>query len=389
MLRSGWRRVLRAARWLPLIILVGLALVLANAWTAMGHRAVGARRARMERSPQWKDGHFVNPQPLHNDNWGAMTAMFHASPDSSPRQAIPAPPIDPARFAAPPASGLRVTWLGHANVLLEIDGTRVLTDPVWSERASPLTWVGPERWYRPQIALAALPPIDAVVISHDHYDHLDMRTIVAMKDWPKTTFVVPLGIGAHLAYWGVPEARIVELDWWDRTRVGALEIVCTPARHAAGRNMLFDRDAKLWAGYAFIGARHRAFFSGDTGLQPAMREIGARLGPFDVTMIEVGQYNRAWPDWHIGPEQALIAHGMLRGKVMLPMHWGLFKLAPHGWTEPIERAVAAGAAAGATIVTPMPGESIEPELPPAVTHWWPQLPWSTAAETPIKSTQVD
>ena len=355
----------------------------------MGHRAVGARRARMERSPQWKDGHFVNPQPLHNDNWGAMTAMFHASPDSSPRQAIPAPPIDPARFATPPASGLRVTWLGHANALLEIDGARVLTDPVWSERASPLTWVGPQRWYRPQIALAALPPIDAVVISHDHYDHLDMRTIVAMKDWPTTTFVVPLGIGAHLAYWGVPESRIVELDWWDRTRVGALEIVCTPARHAAGRNMLFDRDGKLWAGYAFIGARHRVFFSGDTGLHPAMRDIGARLGPFDVTMIEVGQYNRAWPDWHIGPEQALIAHGMLRGKVMLPMHWGLFKLAPHGWTEPIERAVAAGAAAGATIVTPMPGESIEPEPPPAVTHWWPQLPWSTAAETPIKSTQVD
>jgi L-ascorbate metabolism protein UlaG (beta-lactamase superfamily) len=355
----------------------------------MGHRAVGARLARMQRSPQWKDGHFVNPQPLHNDNWAATTAMFHASPDSSPRQAIPAPTIDPARFATPPASGLRVTWLGHANVLLEIDGTRVLTDPVWSERASPLTWVGPQRWYRPQIALAALPPIDAVVVSHDHYDHLDMRTIVAMKDWPTTTFVVPLGIGAHLAYWGVPESRIVELDWWDRTRVGPLEIVCTPARHAAGRNMLFDRDAKLWASYAFIGARHRVFFSGDTGLQPAMRDIGARLGPFDMTMIEVGQYNRAWPDWHIGPEQALIAHGMLRGKVMLPMHWGLFKLAPHGWTEPIERTVAAGAAAGATIVTPRPGESLEPDPPPAVTRWWPQLPWSTAAETPIKSTQVD
>jgi L-ascorbate metabolism protein UlaG (beta-lactamase superfamily) len=384
-----WRRVLRAGRWLAVIVFVGLALVLADAWTAMGHRAVGARRTRMERSPQWKDGRFVNPQPLHNDNWGAMTAMFHASPDSSPRQAIPAPPIDPARFATPPASGLRVTWLGHASALLEIDGARVLTDPVWSERASPLTWIGPQRWYRPQIALRDLPPIDAVVISHDHYDHLDMRSIVAMKDWPKTTFVVPLGIGAHLAYWGVPESRIVELDWWDRTRVGALEIVCTPARHAAGRNMVFDRDGKLWAGYAFIGARHRVFFSGDTGLHPAMRDIGARLGPFDVTMIEVGQYNRAWPDWHIGPEQALIAHRMLRGKVMLPMHWGLFKLAPHGWTEPIERAVAAGAAAGATIVTPMPGESIEPEPPPTVTRWWPQLPWSTAAETPIKSTQVD
>lgn len=384
-----WRRVLRAARWVGLAVAVVLAAVVADAWKALGHRAVGERRARMERSPQWKDGRFVNPQPLWTDNWGATKSMFHASADASPRQALPADPIDPARFATAPASGLRVTWLGHASALIEIDGARVLTDPVWSERASPLGWIGPRRWYRPQIALADLPPLDAVVISHDHYDHLDMRTIVALAERPGTTFVVPLGIGAHLAYWGVPEARIVELDWWDRTRVGPIEIVCAPARHASGRNLLFDRDAKLWAGYAFVGGRHRVFFSGDTGLHPGMRDIGARLGPFDLTMIEVGQYNRAWPDWHIGPEQALVAHSMLRGKVMLPMHWGLFTLAPHGWTEPIERAIAAGAAAGATIVTPKPGESVEPEAPPAIVRWWPTLPWSPASETPIVSTQVN
>jgi L-ascorbate metabolism protein UlaG (beta-lactamase superfamily) len=240
----------------------------------------------------------------------------------------------------------------------------------------------------PQISLADLPPLDAVIVSHDHYDHLDMGTIVALKARP-TTFVVPLGVGAHLAYWGVPEARIVELDWWERINLGGIEIVCAPARHASGRNMVFDRDAKLWAGYVLMGARHRVFFSGDTGLQPAMREIGARFGPFDLTMIEVGQYHRAWPDWHIGPEQALVAHGMLRGKVMLPMHWALFQLAPHGWTEPIERAVAAGAAAGATVVTPRPGESIEPESPAAGVRWWPTLRWSSATETPIKSSQVD
>jgi L-ascorbate metabolism protein UlaG (beta-lactamase superfamily) len=153
--------------------------------------------------------------------------------------------------------------------------------------------------------------------------------------------------------------------------------------------VLFDRDGTLWAGYALVGTRHRAYFSGDTGLFPGMRDIGARLGPFDVTMIEVGQYHRAWPDWHIGPEQAVLAHGMVRGRVMLPMHWGLFQLAPHGWTEPIERALAAGIPAGAVIVTPRPGASVEPEAPPAAARWWPAVPWVTAGQDPIRSTKVN
>ena len=231
------------------------------------------------------------------------------------------------------------------------------------------------------------PSIDAVVLSHDHYDHLDYPTIAAIADWD-TTFVAPLGVGAHLVYWGVPEDRVVELDWWERHAIGGLELVCTPARHASGRT-LFDFNATLWAGWAILGLEHRAFFSGDTGLFPAMRDIGDRLGPFDLTMIEAGAYGRSWPDWHLGPEQAVLAHQLVRGAVMLPVHWGLFDLAYHGWTEPIERVLVAAEAAGVTVLTPRPGESVQPRAPPALQRWWPEVPWQTAGQAPIVATGMN
>ena len=227
---------------------------------------------------------------------------------------------------------MRITWLGHSTNLIEIDGTRVLTDPSWSERASPISWLGPRRWFAPPIALGKSPKIDVVLISHDHYDHLDHRTIMAMSDW-SSPFIVPLGVGAHLAYWGVPEARIVELDWWEQKKVGALSVVCTPARHASGRAL--GPRPEAMGGLCARGPEHRVFFSGDTGCSPRCARSGTRLGPFDVTLIEAGQYHGAWPDWHIGPEQAVRAHQWLRGQVLLPVHWGLLQLAYHGWTEPI------------------------------------------------------
>jgi L-ascorbate metabolism protein UlaG (beta-lactamase superfamily) len=386
---SNLRRGLaRAARWTGALVALALVGTLASAWTAFGGRAEGARRERMEHSPQWQDGHFENPQPLFNDFGRSISAMFNASPVASPTQLpLATAPVDPRLWETPPATGLRVTWFGHSSALIEVDGARVLTDPIWSDRASPLTWAGPSRWYAPPVALEALPKIDAVVISHDHYDHLDHRTVVAMKDWD-TTFIVPLGVGAHLESWGVPTARIVELDWWERTQVHGLDIVCTPSRHASGRTGI-DKDATLWAGFALLGPKHRAYYSGDTGLFPAMKDIGARLGPFDVTLIEVGQYHSAWPDWHIGPEQAVLAHQQLRGRVLLPVHWGLFSLAPHGWTEPMERVLAAAAKSGQRVLVPKPGESVEPEASPALAPWWPALPWHTAEQDPIVSTKLD
>lgn len=381
-------RRFRWGRWLGrlgIVLLVASVGIVAIGWRAFGRRATGVRRARMEQSPNWKDGKFVNPEPLKNDMIGALVALREVSPDASPRAAVPVTRISRSHFDSLPPGGLRVTWLGHSTSLIEIDGARVLTDPVWSHRPSPYSWIGPQRWYAPLIALEDLPPIDAVVISHDHYDHLDYATIVRLAK-TNAMFVVPLGVGAHLEYWGVPLSRIVELDWWENRKIGSVTITCTPARHASGRTGFFDNDATLWAGYAVMGAQHRVYYSGDTGLFPAMDEIGSRLGPFDVALIEAGQYHRTWPDWHIGPEQAVNASTRVRGRTMMPVHWGLFTLAYHAWTEPVERVVVAADSARVSLLTPQPGEGVEPSVPFPRRRWWPALPWQTAAQHPIVST---
>ena len=383
-----WRiRIRRFAGVALVVALAGGAVMLLDGWASFGKRASGERLERVQGSAQWDGRRFVNPEPLWNDYTGMFGFFGSSGVPKVPQEPLPVVTVDPTMFDTPPASGLRVTWFGHSSVLIEIDDRRVLVDPIWGDRVSPFSFVGVKRWYAPPLAIEDLPELDLVLISHDHYDHLDRPTIEALAR-RDTRFVVPLGVGAHLAYWGVPEERIVELDWWEHTTLPGLDVVCTPARHASGRAGL-DNNKTLWSGFVLGTSQHKVYYSGDTGLFSGIGEIGQRLGPFDLTLIEIGAYNQAWPDWHIGPEQAVLAHQLVGGEVLLPVHWGLFNLAMHGWTEPAERIVAAAEEAGATVVVPRPGQSFEPSAPPPIERWWPDLPWETAAESPIESTKVE
>ena len=376
-----------AAALLAVACVVSLAGVAITGCAAFGGTPEGERLARARQSPAWHDGRFTNAQPMWADARGAWLefAFGPSTPAAQPDAPVPVVHLAASAFDAAPASGLRITWFGHSSTLVEIDGAKVLIDPFWSERASPVSWAGPQRWYAPPLALGELPEIDAVVISHDHYDHLDQAAISALAA-TRAVFVVPLGVGAHLARWGVPAQRIIELDWWQSTPVAGLEIVATPARHASGR-VPARGDKTLWAGYAIVGTQHRAWYSGDTGFHDELPRIGERLGPFDVTLIESGQYGVHWPDTHLGPEQAVEAHRLVRGKTLLPVHWALLKLARHGWTEPVERVLAAARCRGVDVLVPRPGEAVEPTTHPALARWWPAVPWQSAAESPLVATR--
>jgi L-ascorbate metabolism protein UlaG (beta-lactamase superfamily) len=386
--RRVMRAVLAALGAIVALVLVAAVALWLIARPAMGGRVGGARLALVERSPQWRDGAFRNRRPrVDGPLLEALTEFaFGGSEYRSPTAPVPLIARSAQDYETPPASGLRVTWLGHSTTLLEIDSLSVLIDPMWGRRASPFTFAGPARYYPPPLALGAVPAPDVVLISHDHYDHLDMPTVRTLAA-RGARFFVPLGIGAHLEAWGVRSTSISELDWWSSIDIGGLELTATPSRHFSGRGIT-GQDRTLWAGWVIKGPKHRVYYSGDTALDDTMIEIGTRFGPFDLTMIEVGEYDALWTDVHLGPEQAVRAHQLVRGTVMLPVHWAGFDLALHGWTEPIERVLVAAEAAGVRVATPQPGELLEPATMGAQRRWWPTTPWRTVAEAPAFSTGV-
>ncbi len=353
---------------------VALARAAAGLPTALGASPSRLRetavRAAGAGSAHAADGLFHNTLPDQVVQRGALLAVLRAmlARGRSGRPSRPVPLVaDPApRNAAP----LAVTWYGHASALLEVDGCRVLADPMWGERASPSPTIGPRRLHPAPVPLSALPRLDAVVISHDHYDHLDLPTVCALLRGSTAPFVVPLGLGEHLRRWGVPDDRVVELDWGGSTTVGRLTLTCTEARHFSGRGL--RRNTTLWCSWAVAGPAHRAFFGGDTGYTPAFADIGRAHGPFDLTLLPIGAYSDRWPLIHMDPEEAVRAHGDLTGGggVLVPVHWATFNLGFHPWAEPAQRLRAAARRAGVRIAVPRPGGRVDASAPPPVTDWW-------------------
>ena len=362
-----WRQAVR--------LVGGTAAVVGGGWALRAAQGVPAAlgASPLEVNPvakgssNWGDGVFHNLEPAsessmtRQDQFRLVGELFTSNEHRRPPFPVPLVTPEPT----PPAD-LAVTWYGHSSALIEVDGYRVLADPVWSERCSPSQQVGPQRLHEPPSALDALPAIDAVIISHDHYDHLDVETIRGLARTQRATFFVPLGIGAHLRAWRIPDDRIVELDWNESAQLGELTLVCTPARHFSGRWL--TRNVTLWSSWAILGPRHKAFFGGDTGYTKSFADIGADHGPFDVTLMPIGAYHPGWPDIHMNPEEAVRAHRDVTDTgLLVPIHWATFRLAPHPWAEPVERMLVA--AEGVRVATPKPGQRVAPASVP-LDPWW-------------------
>jgi len=341
--------------------------------------AVVVATACVSHSPsQWKSDHydadngFVNPGQVPMDfslsRFLGIAKRFFSdeTPDTEAFGQIPYRniPINELNTQTQDV----VYRLGHSTVLMKLSGKYVLTDPIFSERASPVQWIGPERFHPVPVDVSKLPPLFAVVISHDHYDHLDQDTIERLASRTQH-FLVPLGVGQYLKDWGVPDENVHELDWWQSRQFGGFTFTSTPSQHFSGRG-LFGRNSTLWSSWVVDSGRHRIFFSGDSGYFDGFKQIGEKLGPFDLTILENGAYNPDWAQMHMFPKETLQAHQDLKGKAMLPVHNGTFKLAFHTWYDPLEQISTLGEAHGVLVQTPIMGEQVSIDQPKWFDKWW-------------------
>ncbi|PQV41800.1 MBL fold metallo-hydrolase [Methanohalophilus euhalobius] len=358
-----------------ILFCVGI-IVFMNVNPAFGGDPTTEQKETYQHLSNYVDGHFVNELPTSvfgdpSDTLPANNSSVSEFADRDPASPIPVYTIDWEQIKSKNDS---LTWLGHSAFLLSIDGKKLLLDPMLSPVASPVSFVGINRYeYSEDIMLDIIDemtPIDAVLISHDHYDHLDYQSIVKLNS-KVSHFFVPLGCSAHLIKWGIPEEKITELNWWEETEYQDLTVALTPSRHGSGRDP-FSIDTTLWGGWVILGNKSRIYTSGDGGYGPHFKEIGNKYGPFDITLIEGAQYDQRWAEIHMLPEQAVQANLDVNGETMMLMHWGAFTLANHAWDKPIERALEEANERDMNIIAPMIGETVllDSDLQMPSTSWW-------------------
>ncbi|OQY26399.1 MAG: hypothetical protein B6244_13675 [Candidatus Cloacimonetes bacterium 4572_55] len=340
-----------------------------------GAKSDGDRLRRIELSDNYHKGRFRNPVKTDMmtgalESVKSMIDYFKGAENREPREPIHTAPIDLSIFSPSDRSRAAITWLAHSTVLIEIEGCMFLTDPIFGGRASPLSFMGPKAFAGSEVVSAQdIPRLDGILISHDHFDHLDYRTIIELKDRTET-FFVPLGVGAHLERWGVPPEKIVERDWWEIAQYQGIELTAVPTRHFSGRGLM-DRFKTQWCGWVIRSENNRIFFGGDSGYFDGFKKIGEKFGPFDLAMLECGAYSKYWPTIHMMPEETLRASMDLQSKILMPIHWAKFNLSLHSWTEPIERLNADALRSGVDLLTPMVGERVFLDQDISTINWWP------------------
>lgn len=342
------------------VSIIGAGVLFLNLSPEFGGKATEEQQRVYSVSDNYIDGKFINKGNVNldmsfRDILKALKRGFKSNPNSRPKKAIEVQKIDSLNLVNYHAE-TRFIWFGHSTFLVQMNDKNILIDPMFGDVPAPNPIFGGQRFSRElPIEVAKLPQIDAVLISHDHYDHLDYGSIQKLKDKVKM-FYTPLGVGIHLQAWGVDKDRIIELDWWQETKLDDLVFRSTPSQHFSGRG-LSDRDKTLWCSWIVQSETENIFFSGDGGYAPHFKAIGERYGPFDFAMIECGQYNKLWPDVHMFPEETAQAGVDLKSKIIMPIHWGAFKLSQHSWTDPVERLSLKAKELQIELVTPQIGES--------------------------------
>jgi L-ascorbate metabolism protein UlaG (beta-lactamase superfamily) len=364
------KKILKVLAVLMLLLIVAIYFFMQQ--DSFGKLPTGTRAERIVKSPNYKDGQFKNVEETkmlaEDANYLKMMSQFFfaSTVDREPLRPLPSQKTD---LMSIPADKPTLIWFGHSSYLISIGGKKILTDPVFSERASPVQYAGPKSYPGTMLyKVEEFPSLDIVVISHDHYDHLDYNTIQKLKEKTKL-FCVGLGVGEHLEHWGVKPEQIREFDWWESEEVlEGIKLTSTPARHFSGRG--FTRNKTLWSSFVLQTGGYKLFIGGDSGFDKSFTEIGDKYGPFDLAMLECGQYDPQWPYIHMMPEETVRAALALRTKVFLPVHWGKFTLANHPWRDPITKAVKFAKAYGAEITTPKIGEPVVLTGKMPFEEWW-------------------